>query len=107
MKKLLISCSFILITGCANVLQTGSISDAYKRYEAEDYEKTLELITLARSINNTSPELIAELTFLKAKAYEKMGQLETAQTLFEYLKDQHINSQYGYLAAKSLEDDDG
>ena len=107
MKKLFIPCSFILITGCANVLQTGSISDAYKKYETEDYEKTLQLITLARSINDISPELIAELTFLKAKTYEKMGQAETAETLLEYLKEQHNDSQYGYLAAKALGNNDG
>ena len=107
MKKIFLASLVLLVTGCASVLQTASISQAYENYEDKDYEETLKLISQAESISKTTPELKAELTYLKAQTYEEMGQYETAETLYEYLKDQHKDSQYGYLAAKWLEKNDG
>jgi len=103
MKKMLVTSLVFLVTGCANVLQTGSISEAYENYADKNYEETLKLITQAGSINTTGPELRAELTYLKAQTYDKLGLHETARNLYEYLRDQHDDSQYGYLAATWLE----
>lgn len=106
MKKIFFVSVVLLVTGCANVLQTGSVSQAYKSYAANDYEETLKLITQAERFSTTTPELKAELTYLKAQTFEEMGQSESAETLYEYLNDQHKDSQYGYLAAKWLEKND-
>ncbi len=92
----------LLVTGCATLAQTGSIEKAYEQYEAQEYEATLELIIRAEHVKETNPETKAELTYLKAQTYEKMGQKEKAITLYEYLKEQHADSQYGYLANKKL-----
>ena len=107
MKKIILASLVFLVTGCANVVQTGSIAQAYENYEDKDYDETLKLISRAESISKPTPELKAELTYLKAKTYEEMSQYEIAETLYEYLKDQHNDSQYGYLAAKWLEKNDG
>lgn len=102
MKKVLIVSLALLVVGCASAVQTGSISQAYANYEGKNYEETLESIRLAENISKITPELKAELTYLKAQTYEEMGRYETAETLYEYLKNQHRDSQYGYLAAKRL-----
>lgn len=102
MKNFFVVSLMILAAGCANVLQTESIDSAYKQYEKENYSKTLRLISQTGTYNRTTPELLAELTYLKAQTYERMGLHEDAVTLYRYLKDQHQNSQYGYLAAKHL-----
>jgi ribose 5-phosphate isomerase len=49
-----------------------------------------------------SDETKAELTYLKAMTYEGLGDGETANTLYEYLAQEHSNSQYGYMAIKKL-----
>ncbi|AFP32315.1 hypothetical protein MRBBS_3379 [Marinobacter sp. BSs20148] len=49
-----------------------------------------------------SAEKKAELTYLKAKTYERLGKSEIAYTHYEYLAREHGNSQYGYLAVKQL-----
>lgn len=93
----------IVILGCsANTMRTATITEAYKEFKSEDYEETLELITLAENIKGITPEIKAELTYLKAQTYEKLGEHDKAATLYTYLSDQHANSQYGYLAAKKL-----
>lgn len=104
MKQIVIFILVFLIVGCANTMQTASVIEAYKEFNAEDYEKTLELITQAENAKATTPEMKAELTYLKAQSYEKLGYRKKANTLYEYLKEEHANSQYGYLATKRLED---
>lgn len=103
MKKLALAGLIPLIAGCTGLAQTGSISKAYETYERGNYVQTLKLITRAEYISMATPELKAELTYLRAQTYHKLSQNEKAYTLFEYLRDQHEDSQYGYLAAKRLE----
>ena len=87
---------------CASLIQTASISEAYKHYERQQYDRTLELIRQAENAEAMPEETKAELTYLKAKTYEGLGEDETANTLYEYLAQQHSNSLYGYMAAKKL-----
>lgn len=87
---------------CASLIQTASISEAYKHYQREQYDRTLELITQAENAEAMSDETKAELTYLKAMTYEGLGNGETANTLYEYLAQEHSNSQYGYMAIKKL-----
>lgn len=102
MKTFVIATALLSLTGCSGVIQIGSVSEAYKSYDRQKYEKTLTLISRAESIGATTPGLEAKLTYLKAQTYEQMGEAETAETLYEYLRDQHSDSQYGYLAAQRL-----
>ena len=104
MKQIVIFSFVFLIVGCANTMQTASIVKAYKEFDAEDYEETLELIVLAENAQATTPEMKAELTYLKAQSYEKLGDRKKATTLYEYLKEEHADSQYGYHATKRLEE---
>ena len=90
------------IGACASLIQTASISEAYKHYERQQYDRTLELISQAENADAMSDETKAELTYLKAMTYEGRGDGETANTLYEYLVQEHSNSQYGYMAVKKL-----
>ena len=102
MWKALSLVSIFLLTACAGMIQSASITEAYKKYEAQKYEQTLDLITRAENFKETTPEMKAELTYLKAQAHESLGQQKIANTLYEYLAEEHKASQYGYLASKKL-----
>ena len=93
----------LFMAGCAGTIQSGSITEAYKKYDDQNYAKTLELITLAENIKATTPEMKAELTYLKAQTYDNLGEHELATTLFRYLATEHRDSQYGYLAERKLD----
>jgi len=103
MNVALLAGSVLLMSGCAGLAQTGSVTKAYDRYEHGAYEATLSLITRAEALGTVTPELKAELTYLRAMTYGELGRKADAYTLFEYLKEQHEDSQYGYLAAMRLE----
>ncbi|MFT5395078.1 MAG: hypothetical protein ACI85N_000259 [Gammaproteobacteria bacterium] len=102
MWKILILFFIIFVTACASTIQSASISEAYKKYEAQEFNRTLELITRAENAKETTPEMKAEITYLKAQTHESLGQQKIANTLYEYLAEEHKNSQFGYLASKKL-----
>ena len=101
-RKVLLLVLTVFGTACASTIQSASISQAYKKYELQEFERTLELIVRAENARETSPEMKAALIYLKAQAYEGLKQQRTANTLYEHLVEQHKDSQYGYLASKKL-----
>lgn len=92
------------LVACTSLIQSTSLTDAYKTYERGDYERTLELIARSETVTEPTPDRKAELTYLKARTYERLGQTDTAATLYSYLAEQHGESQYGYLANMKLRD---
>lgn len=90
----------LLLGACSGLIQTASISEAYKHYDRQQYDRTLKLISQAENAETMSTETKAELVYLKAMTYEEMGEIETANTLYEYLIKEHSHSQYGYMAVK-------
>ncbi len=102
MWKVFVLVFIFLLSACAGLIQSTSISEAYKKYEAQEFEQALELISRAENFKETTPEMKAELTYLKAQSLEGIGQQKIANTLYKYLVEEHKNSQYGYLATKKL-----
>lgn len=102
MQKVLLLVSVFSLVACASTIQSSSLSEAYKKYEDKDYERVLELITRAENVRATIPEMKAELTYLKARTHESLGQHQIANALYEYLAATHKESQYGYLASVKL-----
>ena len=103
MKKVLVLSLVIVLSACASQVQKGAITLAYSNFEDRDYEDTLIYINQAENAKETSAELKAELTYLKARTYEKMGKYSDAKALYGYLVEQHPQSQYSYLAKEKLE----
>lgn len=102
LKPVLLLAATLSLGACAGLIQTASISEAYKHYERQQYDRTLQLISQAENSKETPAEMKAELTYLKAQTYERLGQGDTATTLYEYLSEKHSDSQYGHLAADRL-----
>lgn len=99
---LILLAATLSLGACAGLIRTASVSEAYKHYEQQQYKHTLELITRAEHADDISAETRAELTYLKARAYEGLGQSDIAIALYRYLAEQHASSQYGYLAFEQL-----
>lgn len=103
MKRLTIISLVLLIVGCAGTSQNGAAGLAYSSYLDGDYQNALKQIAEAEQGHKITADLKAELTYLKAQSYEGLGQQNKADGLYEYLKEEHSHSQYGYLAKKMLE----
>ena len=101
-QKAILLALTLSLGACTSLIQSTSVTDAYKKYELQEFERTLELITRAENVKEATPEMKAELTYLKAQTHESLGQQKIANTLYEYLVEEHKESQYGYLASKKL-----
>lgn len=101
-KAVLVTTLSVSMLGCAGVMQSASVMEAHKAYNKGEYQETLKLITQAENARETTPDMQAELVYLKANTYEQLGQPAIASTLYEYLAAQHRDSQYGYLANGKL-----
>lgn len=104
MKKIFLFLFISSFIAACSAVQTGSLSRAYETYEEKDYQRTLELISFAQNVNDTSSELSAELSYLKAQTYAQLGMKEQSDNLFRHLAEQHKNTEYGYLAHKKIKD---
>ena len=92
----------LLLGACSSLIQTASIAEAYKHYQRQHYDRTLVLIAQAENAKPVSAETKAELAYLKAMSYESLGDDETADSLYQYLAQEHNHSQYGVMAVKKL-----
>ena len=102
MNRMIIIGLVLVTFGCASTPRGSAISLAYSSFEGGNYQDTLKYVSQAENEREISAELKAELTYLKAQTYEKMGHQNKADGLYEYLKEQHPTSQYGYLGSKML-----
>ncbi len=91
------------LTACAGTLQIASISEAFKKYETDDFKGALEEIARAESAKEMSAEQKAGIAYLKARSYAGLGQTDRAQALLVYIQEQHPRSQYAYLARREVE----
>lgn len=106
-SKAVVILALITLAGCANLIKAGSINEVHASFQKQDYQNTLTLITRAEHLNELTPELVAELTYLKARSLEELGHSSEAIALYGYLKSQHTNSQYASLANLRLENTEG
>jgi hypothetical protein len=57
MKKVLLLVLTLFITACASTIQSASVSEAYKKYQLQEFERTLEVITQAENTKETNSEM--------------------------------------------------
>lgn len=97
--KTLAVLAFTLTTvACAGTMRMASVNEAFKKYEKQDYTATLKLIAQAESTGEMTVEQQVQLIYLKALAYEGLGDEALAASLFSHIAEQHPDSQYAYLA---------
>lgn len=102
MRKILIAPVMVWLAGCTGLVQTGSMSEAYKKLDDGNYIQTLRLLNQAETVKNTDADTLAEIAYLRAQAYQGLGDSAKAASLYRYLMEQHPNSQWGYLASTLL-----
>ena len=90
-----------LFSGCAGMLKVGAIESIQKHYDRGNYEKAVWEADSAAGYCQ-DPLYQAELAFLKAQAFEKMGRIKEASELYRFLIEQCPSSHYSYQAKARL-----
>ena len=69
-RKAMLVTLTLSLSGCASLIQSTSVTEAYKKFEHQEYEQTLALIARAENVKETTPEMKAELIYLKAQSHD-------------------------------------
>lgn len=91
----------VILTGC-DMAQKGAMLYAYSDIEKGKYESALQNLSSAESYMKPTPELEAEILYLRAICYSKMGRQDEAEGVFRYIIDKFPDSSYAYQAKAKL-----
>ena len=98
----LICLSAAAFLGCATTLQKGAMDVAYSRISKGQYERALQELSYAEGYKEPTPDLRAEIFYLKAICYEGLGRYNDAIGLLKYVIDKFPDSSYAYQAKERL-----
>ena len=94
---------FVLMSasGCG-LAQQGALSFAYDAYARGDFDKALGELSEAENYTKPSPELHAEIVFLRSQCLEGKGQMEEAVGGYKYIVQNYPTSEYAFRSKEKL-----
>ena len=103
MKYIIISSlSLILFIGCG-IAQHGALIGAYEAIEKDDCDKAYKNLSDAEKFKETTPELQAEISYLRSICLEKEKKYDEALAVLFYIVKQFPDTEYGYRAKIRIE----
>ena len=91
----------MMIMGCATA-QRGAISRSYKMIEDGKYESALRRLSAAEKYVEPTPELSAEICFLRARCFEGLNRLDDAVGLYDFILEMYPDTQHAFRAQRRL-----
>jgi len=91
----------VVFLGCATA-QRGAMSLAHSRISKGEYERALKELSYAEGYKEPTPDLKAEILYLRAICYEGLGRYDDAIGALKYLIDKFPDSSYAYQAKERL-----
>ena len=92
----------IIFLGCATTVQKGAMDLAHSRISKGEYERALKELYYAEGYKEPTPDLKAEIVYLRAICYEGLGRYDDAIGALKYLIDKFPDSSYAYQAKERL-----
>lgn len=102
MKYIVLGLSLILFVGCG-VAQIGALSHAYLALRNDDCGLVYRKLSDAEGYKKPSPELQAEISYLRSLCLEKEKKYDEALALLYYITEQFPKTEYGYRARIRIE----
>jgi hypothetical protein len=88
--------------GCASMAQKGALSFVYKDMQKGKYDVALRDLSRAEHHKLPSPVMAAEITFLRAECYDRMGRVAEAKGAYSFTVDSFPDTVYGRMAQERL-----
>ena len=84
--------------------QKGALSNAYKAMQRGQYDLALNALSRAEKHHQTTPEMAAEISFVRAQCYDRSGHRSEALEAYRYTKDGFRGTTYAYQAETRLKE---
>jgi len=91
----------VALAGCASA-QRGAMSRAHSGIEKGEYEFALKRLSEAEKYVEPTPDLKAEIVYLRATCYEGLERYSEAIGALKYLIDKFSDTSYAYQAKEKL-----
>jgi outer membrane protein assembly factor BamD (BamD/ComL family) len=91
----------LLVAGCATA-QKGAMGRAYSAIKDGRYESALARLSEAEKYVPPTPELQAEISFMRGKSYEGMKNIPEAIGSYRYVVETFPKSIYAFQAKERL-----
>ena len=91
----------VALAGCA-LAQRGEMLRAHSGIEKGEYEFALKRLSAAEKYEESTPDLKAEIVYLRATCYEGLERYGEAIGALKYLIDKFPDTSYAYQAKEKL-----
>lgn len=86
LRYLVLSLAVLLLGGCnSNIMQTGALTRAHYAIRDGHFESALARLSEAEGYSVPSPEIKAEIAFLRAQCHEGLKRLPEAIGTYRYI----------------------
>lgn len=93
----------LAVSGCSQLIRMGSLSEAYEMQHKGQHGDVLELLSRAENASSSiTDDARAEITLLKARSLQAMGERAQAEALLTYLVLELGHTAHGHLARVEL-----
>ena len=102
MKSLITGFILLFLISCS--ASSGAIFGAHRHYNNGEYRKALSKALRATSKYEYSDESKAELDYIVAESYEKLGELDKSQAMYRYIVEKYPGTRFSFLAQAALKE---
>jgi outer membrane protein assembly factor BamD (BamD/ComL family) len=93
--------TLIHCSGCATA-QKGAMLRAHSGIEKGKYDFALRRLADAERYVGPTPQLKAEIAYLRGICYAGLGKAAEARAMFKYVVDHYPDTEYGYKAKEQI-----
>ena len=90
--------------GCTSILEEGALIGAQKEMKKGRYDLALNKLSQAEHSKTPALVMAAEITFLRAECYERMGRVAEARGAYSFTVESFPDTAYGRMAQERLKE---
>ena len=97
-KMLLPPLLVLLAVSCYGTARSGHLGSAERALAKNDCEAALSSVGTAESLGTPSQQELVQISFIRAQCFDRMGRLDDALGLYEYVAENDPSSPSGFRA---------
>ena len=91
----------VCVTGCVTA-QSGAMMRARAGLNDKRYVFTLHRLAEAEAYHELTPELKAEISYMKGMCYQGLSRTDEARAMFHYTAEQFPTTEFAYMSRQKL-----
>lgn len=100
MNKLIVLVLVVLLSACGS--KSGALYGAHKAYDSGEYSRAISKAMSAKRKYSYDDDSLAELDYIIAESYEKLGENKKANTMYRYIVETYPSTTHARLAKSAL-----